>query len=184
MNPNRATEKSEGIYSLIDKGFSTLAKMVAMAAGFIILFMAFLLLKELVMRNLGKPGSWTGEVVEIMVMWSFLLPLAYSQMDGAMIRVTVITSRFSPKNQVWLMILSSVSSVVFGVLLFIASYGFFSKTVPGSYFPETGFPTIIQRAGVPACSLLLALSGIACTVKAIKGLKFPERFIAEMNGGE
>lgn len=181
---NRSIKKTRRLWPSISMGFNAVAKMAAMLAGIIILAMAFLLLKELIMRNLGKPGSWTGEVVEIMVMWSFLLPLAYSQLDGAMIRVTVLTERFSPKAQVWLMILSSLSSIVFGVLLFFASYGFYTKTAPGSYFPETGFPTIIQRAGVPVCALLLAISGIVCTARTIRALKSPEKFLAELIGGE
>ena len=184
MDKEQNSHKNIGFWLKVDGGLTSVAKAIAMLAGIAILTMVFLSLKELVMRNLGMPGSWAGEAIELLVMWTFLLPMAYSQLDGAMIRVTLLTEKLSPKAQVGFVVLSAISAVVFGLLLFNASYGFFTKTAPGAYFPETGFPTIIQRGGVPACALLLAFSGLICTVRAIKGLKDPEKFLAGLEGGE
>ena len=184
MNNKQSAQNSKGLWPRIDGGFTAVGKAIAMLAGLVILAMVFLSLKELVMRNMGMPGSWSGEAIEIMVMWTFLLPMAYSQLDGAMIRVTLFTEKLSPKNQVRFLVLSAFSAIVFGLLLFNASYGFFAKTAHGAYYPETGFPTIIQRGGVPACALLLAFSGLLCTIRAIKGLKAPEKFLASLEGGE
>lgn len=183
-NSNHTTQRPGGFWDQLDWGFTALMKTVAIITGFIILAIVILSLKELIMRNLGRPGSWTGEVIELMVMWCFLLPMAYSQLDGAMIRVTVLTEKFPAKVQVYFLILSSVSAIVFGLFLSIAGYNFFSQTLAGSYFPETGFPTVIQRAGVPACSLMLTFSGLVCMIRAVKGLKNPEKFIAGFEGGE
>jgi TRAP-type C4-dicarboxylate transport system permease small subunit len=182
--PKQSSRENAGLWPKLEKLYGGVIKSVAMLAGLIILTMVVLSLKELIMRNLGMPGSWTGETIEIMVMWTFLLPMAYSQLDGAMIRVTLLTDKLSPQNQVRFLVLSSLSAVVFGVILLNASYGFFAKTAPGAYYPETGFPTIIQRAGVPACALLLTFSGLVCTVRAIKGLKSPGQFLASLEGGE
>jgi TRAP-type C4-dicarboxylate transport system permease small subunit len=184
MDKEQSAHKSKSFWPKVDSGFTSVAKAIAVLAGIAILTMVFLSLKELVMRNLGMPGSWAGEAIELLVMWTFLLPMAYSQLDGAMIRVTLLTDKLSPKAQVGFVVLSAVSAIVFGLLLLDASYGFFANTAPGAYYPETGFPTIIQRGCVPACALLLAFSGLICTVRAIKGLKNPERFLASLEGGE
>ena len=182
--PKQCSRENAGLWPKLEKLYGGVIKTVAMLAGLIILTMVVLSLKELIMRNLGMPGSWTSETIEIMVMWTFLLPMAYSQLDGAMIRVTLFTDKLSPQNQVRFLVLSSLSAVVFGVILLTASYGFFAKTAPGAYYPETGFPTIIQRAGVPACALLLTFSGLVCMVRSIKGLKSPEKYLASLEGGE
>ena len=171
-------EKPPGIWRTVDRLLEKTSKAAAYLAGFFILLMGFLLLKEIVFRNIGMPGSWTSEALELLIMWAFLLPMAFSQMDGAMIRVTMITGKFSPRVQVAFHIFSSLSAISFGLLLFVASYGFYAKTAGGSYFPETGLPTIVQRAGVPLCSLLLTVSAIVCTIRSILGLKHPEKFLA------
>ena len=167
-----------GIWPTVDRLFEMISKVAAYIAGFFILLMGFLLIKEIIFRNLGMPGSWTSETLELLIMWVFLLPMAFSQMDGAMIRVTMVTGKFSPRVQVGFHIFSSLSAIAFGLLLFIASYGFYAKTAGGSYFPETGLPTIVQRAGVPLCSLLLTLSAIVCTIRSILGLKHPDKFLS------
>jgi hypothetical protein len=48
-----------------------------------------------------------------------------------------------------------------------ASYRFFSEVVPGSHFPETGFPAAIQRGFVFVSATLLTLAGLISTVRDI-----------------
>ena len=95
--PMQSSRENAGLWPKLEKLYGGVIKSVAMLAGLIILTMVVLSLKELIMRNLGMPGSWTGETIEIMVMWTFLLPMAYSQLDGAMIRVTLLTDKLSPQ---------------------------------------------------------------------------------------
>jgi TRAP-type C4-dicarboxylate transport system permease small subunit len=140
--------------------------LLAWLAGIIILAIVAVSINEIILRNaFTAPTTWGSEVVELMVLYVFLMPMAFAQLDEGMIRITFFVEKLPRKVYGTLKLIASFSSVVFGLLLFKASYLFFLATVPGSNFPETSFPAQVQRGVVPLCALLLALAGAICVIR-------------------
>lgn len=157
-------------FEWLDRNYGRFAKAFALTAGALILATTAMCLWAVTTRNLGMPSAWLGEVIMLLVLWIFLLPMAFTQLDGGMIRVTFFVEKMPQKVRPWLGLLASFSSVVFGLLLFKASFGFYQAVVPGGYFPLTHFPAAVQRAAVPICALLLAIAGVLCLVRGVLAL--------------
>lgn len=144
---------------------------VGLFAGMLIVATMILLLKETISRNFGMPSSWPGEITTILVLWIFLMPMAFSQLDGGMIRVTFLVEKLPQKIQRWMRVLASFSGTLFGLLLFKSSLRFYMAVVPGSQYPVTHFPAAIQRGIIPICAILLAVAGLICVFRDILNLR-------------
>ncbi|MBU2634739.1 MAG: TRAP transporter small permease [Nanoarchaeota archaeon] len=155
------------LFKWFERYFLRISRWLTLFTGIFALAITVISIREIIFRNLGSPSEWGSEVTELMVLWVFLVPMAYTQMSGGMIRVTFFIEKLPLKVYGLFKLLSSLSSVIFGLLFFRASYMFYSATVAGSYFPETGFPAAVQRAGVPLSALLLVTAGVFCTIKDI-----------------
>ena len=167
MAVNENNEKTAEFYD-IDKNFTLI---VTWFAGIILLAMVGMIIKEMIARNLGAAGGFTSEATEIMVMWIFLVPMAFAQLDGGMVRVTFIVDKFSSKTRAKLKIISTFMAFLFSLCLGWANYSFFVKAVSGSYYPETGFPAIIQRGMPPVAALLLAVAALLSLIREISMLR-------------
>lgn len=157
-------------FQWLDRNYTRSSWMLALSAGALIVMMAGFCLREIVFRNLGMPSTWAHEAITLMVIWVFLLPMALTQLSGGMIRVTFFIDKLPQKVRPWLGLVAPFSAVLFGLLFFKASFGFFQDLVPGSYYLYTGFPTVVQRGMVPICALLLALAGVICLVRDVLAL--------------
>ena len=135
--------------------------------GLLIIVLIVLLLLEILLRNVGHPTLWTSELATIIVFWTFVLPLFYTQMVGGMIRVTALTSKFPPGLRRWVDLLGSFSAILLGTFLFIASFRFVLVAVPGGYFAATHFPAILQRELVVLFAFLLIIAGIVCFIREL-----------------
>ena len=166
MNPSQ--DRLPAGLEWVKRNFTRLARLLAIIAGIFILIIVLISIKEIIFRNLfDSPSNWGTEVEELLVLWIFLLPMAFTQMKGGMVRVTFFIEKLPRAFYPWFKILASLSGLLFGTLLAYASYRFFSEVVPGSYFPETGFPAAIQRGFVFVSAILLALAGLISTVRDI-----------------
>lgn len=139
--------------------------------GIILIIMVGLTVKEMLARNLGFASAWTSEATEIMILWVFLVPMAFSQMDGGMVRVTFIVDKFPEQVKAIFKILASIMAVLFAFSLCYANYSFFVQTVAGGYYPETGWPVIIQRALPPTAAFLLIIASFLCILRELTALK-------------
>ena len=152
----------------VERNFTRFARYLAVTAGIFVLIITLISIKEIVFRNLFEsPSNWGSELEELLVLWIFLLPMAFTQMNGGMVRVTFVIEKLPRALYPWFKILASFSCLLFGALLVYASYRFFSEVVPGSYFPETGFPAAIQRGFVFVAAILLALAGLISMIRDI-----------------
>ena len=152
----------------VERNFTKFARLLALVAGIFVLIITVISIKEIIFRNLFEsPSNWGTEVEELLALWIFLLPMAFTQMNGGMVRVTFLIEKLPKSLHPWFNILASFSSLLFGSLFIYASYRFFSEVVPGSYFPETGFPAAIQRGFVFVSAILLTLAGLISTVRDI-----------------
>jgi TRAP-type C4-dicarboxylate transport system permease small subunit len=158
-------------FQWLDQKYGFFAKMVALLAGLIMLIVTGITLKEVASRNLGMVSHWSNEMCLILVLWMFLLPVAYSQMTGGMIRITFFIDKLPRKLQPWLHMLGSLSAVIFGLIFIQASLSYLGRVTPGSYFMITHFPTVIERALIPVCASLLTIAAIICLGRDILTLR-------------
>jgi TRAP-type C4-dicarboxylate transport system permease small subunit len=165
---NSSQDRQPGGLEWVERNFTRIARYLAITAGIFALIITLISIKEIIFRNLFEsPSNWGTEVEELLVLWIFLLPMAFTQMNGGMVRVTFVIEKLPRALYPWFKILASFSCLLFGSLFTYASYRFFSEVVPGSYFPETGFPAAIQRGFVFVSAILLTLAGLISTVRDI-----------------
>ena len=157
-------------FEWLDRNYTRFCWMLCLTAGVFILATTVICLRESVFRNLGMPSLWSSEVIILSVIWIFLLPIAFAQLDGGMIRAGFFVDKLPPKVRPWLGLLAPFSAVVFGLLFLKASLGFYQAVVAGSYFPVTHVPAAVQRGMVPACALLLTIAGVVCLVRGVLAL--------------
>lgn len=110
--------------------------------GFVLIVVCVNILSRYVMV---RPISWGEELASFSFVWTALLSSAYALGREAHVRISVITSRFSPRFQTWLH--------VFNCLVAIAAFGVFlpySITVmkfltpsPAMRIPEQYFYIIV-----------------------------------------
>ncbi len=173
-------------FQWIDQKYGLFTKMVALFAGLIMLTVVGIILKEVVSRNIGMVSHWSNEMTLILVLWMFMVPLAFSQMSGGMIRITFFVDKLPSKLHPWLHLFSSLSAVIFGLLFIMASLSYFKLTTPGSYFMITHFPTVIQRGLIPVSASLLTIAAIICVGRDIPALRLrkPARGSSRTEKGE
>ena len=146
----------------LDRNYSRLTKVVASFAGILALLTMVILLFDMTTRNLGNVSSWPNETSLILVMWMFLLPVAFTQMTGGMLRITFIADKLPRKVQPWLVLLCSLAAVIFALVFLRASLSYLAMVKPGSFYPITHFPTVLQRGLIAGCAALLSLATIVC----------------------
>ena len=158
-------------FQWLDRRYSFFAKLVASLAGLIILVVTGITLKEMVSRNLGMVSHWSNEMSLILVLWMFMLPIAFSQLSGGMIRITFFVDKLPTKLQPWLKLFGSLAAIIFGLLFLQAGLSYLARVTPGSYFMFTHFPTVIERGLIPVCAALLIIAAIVCFGRDILALR-------------
>lgn len=136
--------------------------MVALFAGTVCLAMVLFMLTSMVGRNLRIAGlsTWCVEMDHILVLWVFILPMAYAMFSGGMVRVTFFVNKMPEKLHPWFEVLSPLSCIVIAAALLYASTRFLLAVAPGAYYPETGFPAAIVRATIPIGGAGLLIAGL------------------------
>ena len=178
-------EFSVKVFQWVDQRYSFFAKLVASLAGLIALFTTVLLLFDITSRNLGYISPWPNEMCLVLVMWMFLLPIAFSQVSGGMIRITFLIDKLPPKVQPWLGLLGPLAAIIFGLFFLQAGLGYLAMGKAGSYYPTTHFPTLVQRGLLPGCAALLIIAAIICFGRDILALRRrgPREGLSEIDKG-
>jgi len=168
----------------MERGYEGASWRVAWFAGIVIVVLMFLTLGSMVSRNLrlSDTATWCSEMTYILVMWTFLLPMVYSQFSGGMVRVTFFVERVPGKFRPWLELFSSGTTVLIGASLLYASMRFLLATSPGTYYPESGFPVLAERMLIPLGSLLLLGAGLICVRRDISALRARPAHISSGRG--
>jgi len=177
MNKQRLVPK-------IEHGYEEVGKRVAWFAGMIAVFSVFLTLGSTVCRNLmlSDSATWCSEMTYILVLWVFLLPMVYSQFSGGMVRVTFLAEKVPEKFRPWLELLSSIAVVLISMSLLYASTRHLIATSPGTFYPASGFPVIVERTAIPIGSLLLFGAGLICVKRDILVLRTRSTHISSEQG--
>ncbi len=154
----------------LERTYEKFSRFVALFAGLIVVAMMIILLREITGRNIGMPSPAPMEWVVILVIWVKLVPMAFSQMSGGMIRITFLIDRLPPKVKPWIELLDSSLIVIFSLLLLKATFDYFNARVGGGYFPATHFPVDIQKGMMPICALLLTGATVICFGRSLVNL--------------
>ena len=157
----------------MERGYEGASWRVAWFAGIIIVALMFLTLGSMVSRNLRlcDVATWCSEITYILVLWTFLLPMVYSQFSGGMVRVTFFVERVPGKFRPWFEMFSSGTAVLISASLLYASVRFLLATSPGTFYPESGLPVLVERMVTPLGSLLLLGAGLICVRRDISALR-------------
>lgn len=144
---------------------------LALFAGTVGLSMILFMLTSMVGRNLKITGlaTWCVEMGHILVLWVFILPMAYAMFSGGMIRVTFFVSKMPEKLRPWFEVLSSLSCIAIAAALFYAGTRFLLAVLPGAYYPETHFPAAIVRAAIPIGGAGLLIAGLIVLRRNVSG---------------
>ena len=159
-----------GFANWFDRKYFRLSWWLALIAGLMALVMMVVLIMEIILRKLGSPTEITTEFTELAVMYAFLLPMAFAELDHGMIRFTVLVNRFSPQVVSSFQLISSLSAAIFGALLFKAGLDYLLIS-PHTSYPLTHVPLQVQRGLIPVCAGLLFTAGVINVTKDILALR-------------
>jgi len=145
-------------------GFAKVANGSAMAvcgvAGIAVLVMAFLVTSDVFMRYLlNAPSKWINEIITYLMVVLISLGLAYTQREGAHIRVDFLLNRLSKTARGWVDLITLVLFFVYAVILlyFTSTNCVFSWKLGTTSMTIMQFPVAPWQTFIPLGLAILAL---------------------------
>jgi TRAP-type C4-dicarboxylate transport system permease small subunit len=149
-----------GAFETIYRLYGKLLTLFAIAAGAIFFAMMLLIDANAFMRKLfNQPVTGTLEITEALMPIAILLPMAYTQLVGGHIRVTLLTKSLSPQVQRALLTAALLLGVGFAVWATWAAYGFALRSwqVDEHAWGTVRFPLYPSKAAIAVGTALLGI---------------------------
>lgn len=154
-----------------DRTLGGLTKFASYIAGLCILFTAFIIVYEIVMRGVfHAPTEWVLEVSVYLILIAGFLGLAITYAESAHVRVDLLLSKYSPRVQR----IAGIFTTAIGCLFFIVFVGESMDMVATSYEFDRTSPSIL-RVPLFIPQLSLVIGGSLLVMQMIKSIAMDVR---------
>lgn len=139
-----------------DKVLGSLTKLASYVAGMCILFTAFIIVYEIVMRGVfHAPTEWVLEVSVYLILIAGFLGLSVTYAANAHVRVSILTARMPQRVQ----LIAEICMAIVGFIFFVVFLGESFDMVTTSYaFERTSPSTLRVPLFLPQLSLVIGSS--------------------------
>jgi TRAP-type C4-dicarboxylate transport system permease small subunit len=142
-----------------DRGASFLVEMSGHLSATIVVLMSLIIAYDAIVRYLGHPTIWAGEVATYMLVWISFVGAAWGLEKGAQFRVDIFSSRWSAVRQKQVEIILLLLCLFFCFLLFKGCLNVTLRSLRfgGMSMTPLKAPLILPQAALPLGTFLLCI---------------------------